>query len=286
MTRKPNDSPLLRDRARSAFTLIELLVVVAIIAVLASLLLPGISRSKEQARMMTCVNNLRQLGIAMKLYVDDHAFRYPPNQVVDADQLTKTVRATLGGYDPVPSELPCYATAKRRPLYDYVKPSNLFRCPLDKGQEPQPCAPNCPPLKPSNFQMIGCSYQYNAGQLQVPGNGGFKLLPEDPDDGIASKPENWVTDPTRYILIHEPPARIYICPSGVPNWCQWHYLRGNSDISDPVYARQQFISPILFVDGHVTVYNFSKALATDPYHPYEATKDWVWYKPFIPSSPR
>jgi prepilin-type processing-associated H-X9-DG protein len=40
-----------------------------------------------------------------------------------------------------------------------------------------------------------------------------------------------------------------------------------------------FVSPILFVDGHTAIHNFSRALKTDPYHPYEPTKDWIWYEP-------
>jgi prepilin-type N-terminal cleavage/methylation domain-containing protein/prepilin-type processing-associated H-X9-DG protein len=63
----------------SAFTLIELLVVVALIAILASLLLPALMRTQETARQATCFNNLRQLGLAGQLYWDDHqgrTFRY------------------------------------------------------------------------------------------------------------------------------------------------------------------------------------------------------------------
>ncbi|MBI4323959.1 MAG: type II secretion system protein [Chloroflexi bacterium] len=62
---------------RIAFTLIELLVVVAIIAILAAMLLPALSRAKLKGQQTACRNNLRQMGLGFLLYVNDHGKTYP-----------------------------------------------------------------------------------------------------------------------------------------------------------------------------------------------------------------
>jgi prepilin-type N-terminal cleavage/methylation domain-containing protein/prepilin-type processing-associated H-X9-DG protein len=66
-----------RAGVKRAFTLIELLVVIAIIAILAALLLPTLGRAKESARGTACISNLRQIGIALQLYVDANNQRLP-----------------------------------------------------------------------------------------------------------------------------------------------------------------------------------------------------------------
>jgi prepilin-type N-terminal cleavage/methylation domain-containing protein/prepilin-type processing-associated H-X9-DG protein len=63
---------------KRGFSLIELLMTLAIVALLASLIAPALSRAKDQARQAACLNNLRQLGIAAQLYWDDHEGRAFP----------------------------------------------------------------------------------------------------------------------------------------------------------------------------------------------------------------
>ena len=60
-----------------AFTLIELLVVIAIIAILASLLLPSLARAKSKGQGIKCISNLKQLGLALRIWTDENEDKYP-----------------------------------------------------------------------------------------------------------------------------------------------------------------------------------------------------------------
>src|SRR5581483_4087374 len=66
---QPNPSSI---RRRHAFTLIELLVVMGIITILASMILPALGRGKDRARETQCLSNFRQIGLAARMYWDDH----------------------------------------------------------------------------------------------------------------------------------------------------------------------------------------------------------------------
>ena len=69
-----------RPGPRRAFTLIELLVVIAIIAILAALLLPALARAKESARSIQCLNHLRQISLATRLYAEENDDLFPRSQ--------------------------------------------------------------------------------------------------------------------------------------------------------------------------------------------------------------
>jgi prepilin-type N-terminal cleavage/methylation domain-containing protein/prepilin-type processing-associated H-X9-DG protein len=135
-TRAPFISEKMRTRA---FSLIELLVVIGIIVILAALLLPVLNRAKSKARNIACVNQLKQLGVAARLYAEDNGSRLPaaellPSNPSDPQHPLPRISDVLG------------------PYVSKIAGTNVsapvFKCPSDNDWF---------------FEAEGSSYQWNAG---------------------------------------------------------------------------------------------------------------------------
>jgi prepilin-type N-terminal cleavage/methylation domain-containing protein/prepilin-type processing-associated H-X9-DG protein len=120
-------------KAEAAFTLIELLVVIAIIAILAALVLGPVSRSKEAAKGAACISNLRQVGIALQLYVDANNQRLPT--MYDKPVVSNTNQPPTNAQESVEIV-----------LQSELGNTNVLRCPSDRNEI---------------FDRTGSSYAWN-----------------------------------------------------------------------------------------------------------------------------
>jgi prepilin-type N-terminal cleavage/methylation domain-containing protein/prepilin-type processing-associated H-X9-DG protein len=123
-----------QPRDGGAFTLIELLVVIAIIAILASLLLPGLSAAQEKARKIQCVNNQRQLALALQLYSGDHVDQFPANGYASPLSGIKFWVLGDGHWNP-PSftNLDLLVDSHYALFADYMKTPAIYKCPSDRS---------------------------------------------------------------------------------------------------------------------------------------------------------
>jgi prepilin-type processing-associated H-X9-DG protein len=134
-TNRPRSEPPTRALA---FTLIELLVVIATVAILAALLLPAVGRTKARVFNTACVNNLRQLGIATRLYADENHERLPSAEILPTQPVDPR--------HPLPRICDVLATQVGKTVATNSNAGAVFRCPADNW---------------GRFVSEGSSYEWN-----------------------------------------------------------------------------------------------------------------------------
>jgi prepilin-type N-terminal cleavage/methylation domain-containing protein len=179
-------------KTRNGFTLIELLVVIAIIAILAAILFPVFAKAREKARQATCVSNVKQIGLAWMMYVQDYDEKFPPNNSPAAANSDWMMRP--GGAFPCK---PCRPISKTTGnAYDprifampYIKNEGIFHCPSDVG------IPTSVVDEPSKgkpvWQVEGTSYCLNTVVTRL---ASMAAIPEPASTYMGAEVYGWHAD--------------------------------------------------------------------------------------------
>ena len=127
---------------RNGFTLIELLVVIAIIAVLAAILFPVFAQAREKARAISCLSNMRQIGMATRMYMQDYDEKFPQSKITDAQPNIDDADGSIENPDngSIFAKILPYTGHGGDSTEDKMFQQKIFACPDD----PTPFDDKCP----------------------------------------------------------------------------------------------------------------------------------------------
>jgi prepilin-type N-terminal cleavage/methylation domain-containing protein/prepilin-type processing-associated H-X9-DG protein len=234
-----------------AFTLVELAVVVVMIGILASLLLSALSRTKARAKRLVCVNNLRQVGLAVRMYADTHQDTLP---LTNSASIFYVCLVGFPNVNIGTNGLPIVA----------VPPEwTILLCPTDRfalGTER--------PWERASWMIPGWwkdmpTYRFNGGNSESADYGG-PSSPAGSRPGIAGKRLGAILEPARTVLLAENTA-----------------FGGSSSLHDPPKARGEYNNMrnmVGFVDGHVSYIKIYHNNSPEPSCAYDPIPgyDYKW----------
>ena len=247
--------------SRRGFTLLELLVVIAIIAILAALLLPALAGAKRRAAQATCINNQKQLGLGMQMYVNDNGSTFPGL----ASQKQYGFHPEDWIYWRTNAALPQY---EQSPILTSVpglqKPS--LRCPLDTSDSDRLAQASAQTEITVNGVVIVngpylFSYSFTGYGLDANGNNMGMSSVIDTSTGVTNKylfKENGVHNPSNKIMLAEEPGSLSSWDnpgndSGdeVISDGRWVPTPMNGIAADVLTIRHGGKADVTFTDGHV-----------------------------------
>jgi|SRR5271157_383416 len=225
------------DRAGAkGFTLIELLVVIAIIAILAAMLLPALARAKENAKRISCLNNLRQVAIMFQNYTGDYQDVFPAHFSEDYNISNFWVSFVVG------SGTPNMVGSNTMPQ----QVANTFHCPTLNGPETADGT-----IFKWQFNALALGYGYNAFFLGLSPHASPEV-----DCGVSSSA--WfkraqVRVPSECLLVGDCLKKNYPSSSGAYSLNLWWPNAGmtRGDLNEGVDTiRHKGVGVVVFVDGH------------------------------------
>jgi prepilin-type N-terminal cleavage/methylation domain-containing protein len=161
-------------RVRKAFTLVELLVVIGIIAVLVAILMPALTRARDQAIRIQCMNNVRQLLIGCQMYVNENKLTWP-----FCNWLSQEVGRQPAGWLYKLPDMTRPEHLEAGVLWPYLKNKEIYHCPLDTP----PYSPARPTRALTSYLMNGAANGF--GRLTAGGLPVYYKITKFRQDGIV-----------------------------------------------------------------------------------------------------
>jgi prepilin-type N-terminal cleavage/methylation domain-containing protein len=237
---------------RNGFTLVELLVVITIIAILAGLLLPVLNRGKASARRTTCLNNLRQINLGVRLYSDDSDDKAPRPEGVG----TNKALSVVGFKKLMQSYVGLNGSSSLKAM--------LFACPADRfhySVANNQLVVRTEPLHNQTFVDYS-SYGFNGGNL----NTNFNHLGIDVSQlGISGRTITSIRNPVRTVLVAELSAFDPF---------SWHQPKRPLSAENSQF--KDSMNMVSYVDGHVS---YIKMFWTDTSVTNRAKMGAAFYNP-------